>query len=263
MVTDILRGLIVAAVASTGAVISIPALAGDGSLKDNNAEMTYPLVTVSGLDVTRNAYESYSGIFYAFNRDLNRDGFVLRLLGTYGKYDYNDLLGGEHDAKYWQGDAMLGYQWVRGGVDIAVYLGADYQHHKIKPDDPFNELRGSEAGFKIAGDITTNDENTSPYYLQLAGSYSTAFETYYGLGRVGYKFGRVAAGPEAWLLGDVTGDAQRLGAFLSFDVPLNKSMYGTLAISSGYQFGDDDNYGGRNFDNGVYGTLEFRIAFGE
>ena len=262
----ILRGLAVATALGAGAVFSMPALAGGGngyggSYKDSGPEMTYPLVTISGLDVTKNAYESYSGLFYAFNRDLNRDGFVLRLLGTMGAYDYrND--GNKHDVDYWQGDAMLGYQWVRGGIDVGVYLGIDYQHHKVDPYDWENELRGAETGFKIAGDITSNDRNTSPLYFHLGGSYSTAFDTYYGLARIGHKFGHVTIGPEGWVLGDTTGDAQRLGAFLSFDVPITPTMFGTVAISGGYQFGSGDGFGGRNFDDGMYGTLEFRVAYG-
>jgi hypothetical protein len=261
-----LRGLAVATAFTAGAVFSMPALAGGGSygggsLKDSGPEMTYPLVTISGLDVTKNAYESYSGLFYALNGDLNRDGFVLRLLGTMGAYDYRNG-GTKFDADYWQGDAMIGYQWVRGGVDVAVYVGVDYQHHKIEPYDPANDLRGAETGFKVAGDITTNHMSTSPLYFHLGGSYSTAFDTYYGLARVGHKFGHVTIGPEGWVLGDLSGDAQRLGAFLSFDIPISPSMFGTLAVSAGYQFGSGDGFGGRNFDDGMYGTLEFRIAYG-
>lgn len=256
-----LRSVIMAAAFGAGATFSMPAFAGDGSLKDSGPDLAYPLVTVSGVDVTKNSHEFYTGLFYAFNRDLNRDGFVLRLLGTRGGYDY-DWGGVDFDAKYWQGDVMLGYQWVRNGIDVGVYLGVDFQDHKIKPDDPFNELRGSDTGFKIAGDIGTNDDNASPFYFNLNGSYSTAFDTYYGLARVGHKFGRITLGPEGWLLGDATGDAQRLGGFVSFDMPLSETLHGTLAISGGHQFGDDDGFGGRNFEDGVYGTLELRLAFG-
>ncbi|MGE0629488.1 MAG: cellulose biosynthesis protein BcsS [Hyphomicrobiaceae bacterium] len=228
--------------------------------------LTYPIAIVSGGDFAKNAAEGYTGLFFAFNRDLDRDGFVFRALGTRGVYDYRDS-GTTFDGDYWQGDVMLGYQWVRPGYEFGVYVGADFQNYDLSPDDPFNKLNGDEAGFKVAADLESNDGRPSPIYYNLQGSYSTAFDTYYALGRLGYKFGRITLGPEVWALGDVSGDAQRVGGFLMFDVPLRPTTPGRLTLSAGYQFTDDNNNNGR-FSNsgfgeeGAYGTIHFQIALG-
>ncbi len=164
------------------------------------------------------------------------------------------------EARYWQGDVMLGYQWVRNGYDLAVYLGVDYQDHRISPDDPDNKLRGSETGFKVAVDIESNDRINSPLYFAINGSYSTAFDSYYALARVGHKFGRITVGPEAWALGDVSGEAQRVGGFIAFDVPLGHTT-GTLLLSVGHQFGDHNDVR-KGFDESTYGTVNFRVPLG-
>lgn len=48
---------------------------------------------------------------------------------------------------------MLGYQWIRGGIDIGAYIGVDYQDYDLSPDDSTSDLRGDEVGFKVALDI--------------------------------------------------------------------------------------------------------------
>jgi Cellulose biosynthesis protein BcsS len=232
------------------AALSTPAIAGGGGPEDP----VYRALSVSGGDMTRNADEAYTGVYYAFNGDLSREGFIVRLFGTRGFYDYSN--GIDNDGNYWHGDLMIGYQWVRGRVDIGVYVGVDYQNYNIAVPDPANKLNGDETGFKVLFDLESNDRSSTPWYVALNGSYSTAFDTYYALGRVGYNFGRFILGPEAWALGDVTGDGQRLGAFIQFEVPT-----GTLALSAGHQFGDD-NIVGKGFDNGAYGTVSFRIPMG-
>lgn len=238
------------------AALTTPAVAGGGGAD----EPVFRGVMISGGDITRNADEAYSGVYYAFNGDISRDGFILRLLGTRGFYEYN-VSGTQFDANYWQGDVMIGYQWIRGGTDIGVYVGVDYQDHKITPDDPLNKLRGSEVGFKVGLDIESNDRNTTGIYYALIGSYSTAFDSYYALARVGRKVGRFTVGPEGWVLGDESGDGQRLGMFVSFDVPLGRDLAGTFTVSGGHQFGDDADIR-KGFDNGAYGTVNFRLPLG-
>jgi hypothetical protein len=252
---------VLAMVLGAGATLS-PASAGGGYQPPDDA--VYSFLVASGGDISKSAGEGYLGLYFALNRDLDRDGFIVRLLGTRGLYDYTDNDIG-FDGKYWQGDAMLGYQWVRGGIDFAVYLGVDYQDYKISPNDPASKLIGDEVGFKVAVDLESNGRTNSPYYYNLTGSYSTAFDTYYALGRVGYTFGRFTIGPEAWVLGDLTGDAQRIGGFLKFDVSLGGATSGSIALSGGYQFVDDHNGSGPNSkfgEEGAYGTLQFQMAFG-
>ena len=261
----------VALAISVCASLSAPAAA-DGRNRNGNggggyvADTTYSTVAISGVDVSRNADYYYSGVYYALNRDLSRDGFLVRVLGVRGFYEYDLFDAGVIDvhANYWVGDAMIGYQWVRGGVDVAALIGVEYQDHSLSLPDFTNPLQGSEVGFKVAADIESNGNDNSPWYFALGGSYSTAFDSYYALGRIGHKFGRFTVGPEAWALGDVSGDAQRLGGFVAWDVKLGDTL-GNISFSVGHQFSDGDDgssiEGGRNFDEGTYATAKFSLAF--
>lgn len=230
-------------------------------------DLAYPIIVLSGLDVADRIIEGYSGFYYALNGDLQRSGFILRVFGTSGSYDY-DLVTGRVDSDYFQGDVMLGYQWVVGRWDFGVYVGADYQHHTLTPDDPANHLRGSELGFKVLVDLETNQNGNSPIYAALRGSYSTAFDTYYAVGRLGYLFGRFTIGPEAWAFGDVEGDAQRLGGFIKFDLPMLGTTSTEVTLSAGYQWNDGNGrrFGGDNGflggEDGLYATIKFITAFG-
>ena len=259
------------------AALSTPAIADGGGYRNGgyanggngNGDETYSTVIVSGADMTQRANEMYTGFYYALNRDLDKDGFLIRILGSRGYYDYDTpgFFGPiQIDSNYWQGDVMIGYQVVRGGIDIGAYIGVDYQDYDLSfPGDSTNPLRGSEVGFKTAFDLESNCSNNSPWYVALRGSYSTAFDSYYALGRIGHKVGRFTVGPEAWALGDVSGDAQRLGAFIAWDVAIGRGTTGNISFSVGHQFSDGDDGGfeggGRNFDDGTYGTVKFWLAF--
>jgi Cellulose biosynthesis protein BcsS len=224
----------------------------------------YSIAIVSGFDVAKDAREGYLGVIGAFNGNLDRSGFLYRILGTIGSYEY-DSFGTNFDGDYWQGDVMIGYQIVSNGVTVAAYVGVDYQNYDVSPPDPGNPLNGSETGFKVAVDIETDRSRGSGLYAALDGDYSTAFDKYSVLGRLGMNFGKITIGPEGMLLGDVSGDAQRLGGFILFDLPFGASTASTLSLSAGYQFVNNaDDPAGRNFgEEGAYGTVKFSIAFGE
>ena len=270
-------GAAVACAFAVSAALSVPAIADGGGYRsgngggyangNGNGEETYSTVVVSGADMTERANEMYSGVYYALNRNLDSDGFIVRILGSRGYYDY-DAFGGfvQIDSNYWQGDVMIDYQVVRGGLDIAAYIGVDYQDYNLSfPGDPSNPLQGSEVGFKAAFDLESNGSTNSPWYYALRGSYSTAFDQYYALARIGHKVGRFTVGPEAWALGDESGDAERLGAFIAWDVSLGRGTTGNISFSVGHQFSDGDDGGfaggGRQFDDGTYGSVKFWLAF--
>lgn len=245
---------------------SAPALAGDDYNDYNNT--TYSIVTTSGGEVTNGAWEAYSGAYFAFNRDFSRDGWIGRIYGSAGRYDYEFTDGPDYvtvDGNYWNADVMFGYLWVRGGLDFSVLLGADFQERRAVAvvTDPFfsGREREDEFGFKVAADLETNGEGNSPLYLALGGSYSTAFESYYALGRIGYSFDRFTIGPEAWVMGDDSGDAQRLGGFLKLDHEIG-TVASRITVSGGYQFADEG-FAGEFGSEGGYATIELTLALGE
>ncbi len=279
--------LALAATLGVGAALSMPAQAADlGGSKgdytpyvDSNGDVVYSVVTVSGGEITNGAWESYTGAYFSFNRDFNRDGFFGRIYGSYGSYedstrgflDEDPPVPGRLrvDGDYWTGDLMLGYMWVRGGLDIAVMFGGEYQKRKATaiffPDGEVLGIGGratdNEWGFKVGASIETNGNDNRPIYFALEGTYSTAFESYYALGRLGYDFGRFTFGPEVWALGDDSGDAQRVGGFLKVDIPFG-TTYSTLIGSAGYQFANEGIAGEFGAEGG-YATVELRTAFGE
>jgi hypothetical protein len=219
-------------------------------------------VLFSGGEVAKNSWEGYDGGIFALNRNITTNGVLVRAMGSYGKYDYDGGGLGTVDGKMLQGDLMLGYQWVTPDRHFALYAGVDSIHHDLDPNDPLNPVRGSDTGFKLAMELESN--RSLPFYYALEGSYSTAFDTYYLLGRLGANRNGLIFGPEAWALGDETGDATRLGAFLSFNTNLIRDHYSEVTVSAGYQWVDNDlvNCGTFFGSEGAYATLNFAIYLG-
>ena len=184
--------MIVAASAAAFGLIA-PASAGDMG----PAPMPAPTprgVFFSGVDTVVGSTYAYDGVVVAWNGDLTRDGFVVRLYGSMGQYDLDPGHG-----TGWQGDAMIGYKFSRGPVWGSIFVGVDVQDYDLSPDDPTALVRGSETGFKVAGDLST--AYGSPIYASIAGNYSTAFNSYWARARVGVYRDKLTWGPEGVVLG--------------------------------------------------------------
>jgi hypothetical protein len=214
-------------------------------------------VWFSGYDVVKDARYVFDGVIVAFNGDMSRDGFALRVYGSHLDFDRNP-----GDGREWQGDVMLGYLFHRSHVSGGIYVGADYQNVKLKPDDPTEKVRGTEIGFKVAGDVSTDRE--MPYYFSLHANYSTAFETYWARARAGLTRHKVAFGAEGIAFGDEGFDAQRLGGFVMFDLNLLPNRPIEVTLSAGHQFVSDTKSGttgGIGGSEGTYGSVVFSLTF--
>jgi hypothetical protein len=250
------------------ALLSLPVAAlADGGMKSAccGDETVYSHIIFSGGEISKDSWEGYTGTIIALNRDLSKDGVLVRMMGSYGRYDY-DLGGTNYDGRMWQGDVMIGYQWIRDRVDIGFYVGVDHINHKISPVDATNPVSGSETGFKVAGDIETRTiELNLPHYFALEGSYSTAFDTYYALGRIGLHRSNVIFGLEGWLLGDETGDAQRVGGFVMWERKVRPDLLAEVTLSGGYQFVDNDGTLCGSFfgSEGGYANMNLAFKFGD
>jgi Cellulose biosynthesis protein BcsS len=215
-----------------------------GGLKDNGGppEPTQSLVLFSGFDVAKDSTYLFQGAVLALNRDLAKDGFMLRAYVGHADYEYdsgNVRISGSD----WQYDAMIGYKIGRGAMWAAAYIGIDYQDHKLTPKDPTNPVSGSEVGFKVALDAATL-RTEGPLYASLSGNYSTAFDSYWARGRVGMNHGHMTFGPEVVALGNSGFDATRVGGFFTFDVKITPTLPLELTISAGHQFVSGDSNGG-------------------
>jgi hypothetical protein len=220
-------------------------------------------VWFGGYDTVKGSNYYFDGIVVALNGNMSRDGLALRVYGSRVDYDLDPGSG-----RGYQGDVMLGYQFTRGAMSIGLYAGVDWQDYKLSPDDPTAEVRGSEVGFAVAGNLESSRDQ--PYYLSMSGKYSTAFESYWARLRTGLNRGRFTFGPEVIAFGDVEFDAQRFGGFVTFDVKLLPRFPLEVTLSSGYQWVNESGAGGGGGGGpitsvgggeGVYGLVVFSTTF--
>jgi hypothetical protein len=253
-----------ARIASAGLLMAALAMGGqamaDGSrkAKAQAADDTSMGVWFSGYDIAKDATYWFDGVIVAFNRDISKDGWALRVYGS--RVDFDQEPTG--DGRGWQGDLMLGYLFHRMGYSGAFYLGADYENYKLSPDDLSSPVRGTEWGFKVAADVATSDDR--PLYLAFSGTYSTAFDSYWTRVRVGHNRDRIVYGVEGQAFGNEDFNAQRLGGFLTFQLPLRPTLPLEVTLATGYQFVDESNNGDSTSTGGgkgAYGTIIFSTTF--
>lgn len=206
---------------------------------------------------------SYLGAVHALNRNLGSDGLLLRVMGSYGNYEY-DTIGGTHiDTDHFGGEVGLGYQIYSGGLRLAAYAMADYQNHDRTGFDALSVVVDDEWGFK--GQLEAETAASAPLYIGLTGNYSTAFDSYWSRARVGWNLGSAAwnltIGPEVMGLGNADFDQVRYGAFISGLPTLFSLIFGgdsKMAISGGYAESSGTGQGG---EDSVYGTVSSSFKF--
>jgi hypothetical protein len=184
-------------------------------------------------------------------------------------YDYanSDVSGGKTTGDGWQADLMVGYQWNRPYATLSALIGIDYQNQKLTPDDRTAKIRGEEVGFKVAANISSSDD--VPYFFDVGGEYSTAFETYWSRARVGAKImpGRLTIGPEAIAYGGDGYDNQRVGAFVTLNTAISPRLPVEITVSGGHQFVRGDSGSGssgsvgRGGGEGPYGQVNLGFTF--
>ena len=255
-----------------GATLSMPAGVRKGtvtrsrdrspSTKDSNdsEEPTERGYWYTGYDVVRGSQYAYSGGSVALNGDLSKNGFHVRVYGSWVGYDLNPGHG-----RGLQTDLMLGYRISNEKLDAGLYIGADYQNYRLRPDDPTEDVRGTEWGFKVAGDLASPREG-NPYYYALTGNYSTSFHTYWARARVGATLYGITFGPEGIVDGDLGFDAQRVGGFLIFELKLFPKMSPLeVGLDVGHQFVSHSNGGavggGIGGGEGTYGGIVLSVTF--
>ena len=73
---------------------------------------------------------------------------MLKLMFGGGIYHYTSGALGHVDVRgeLLSGAILPGYRFVRDRLIVTFYLGPDFQHHHLTPDDPSASLRGSYVG---------------------------------------------------------------------------------------------------------------------
>jgi len=213
---------------------------------------TYSTVLFGGFDIRTHSYYGYAGGVVALNGNIATDGFLLRGLVLYNPYDYTStaVAGGVVDGKMTSANAMIGYQKYFQGFVARFYAGAEYEGHRLSPNNPFDSNEGDHYGVHLRGDLET------PYFSQVYGSllasYGSATQRWWVRGRGGYNFNGFIIGPEGLLTGNRVTHEQRVGGF----VTLRSLAPFEVSVAGGYSRTDDSRGGGS-----AYGTLELSIAF--
>lgn len=217
-------------------------------------------VLFSGGDIKEDSWFAYVGAVHALN-GLSADGFAVKAFVGGGEFDYDATGPGigsiKNDGDSLTFDLLAGYRMHFDGMQVGIYGGVNYwdiDHDNFfvfGPVTPNVKANGDKFGAKIEAELSST--GPGPVYFDVRGSYSTAFDTYWSRGRVGYNVGMATIGPEGGLLGNDDYDQQRIGGFVQFDMP-NTGV--AVSVSVGYA--DTD---GSTGDDSVYGTFNISTVF--
>lgn len=250
---------------SVSASADAPGAKGTGEARPHAVSLYY------GTDAARDSRGYYVGGTIALNGDLGKSGFVLKGAASLSDYDYltNSVPGGEVEGETTQVNGLIGYQISQDHFGATVAIGADYQNIELEPDDPGATTKGSETGVIVSGDLyvlmpfAPGGDSERGIKLDLGGSFSTAFETYWSRLRVGYDTGKVSIGPEAVAMGGEDYEAQRIGGYVTYSFDFLPGMASEISFSVGHQFVPDQGGGSvnRGGGEGLYATMSSSVSF--
>ena len=120
----------------------------------SNPEPGARFLLFSTTDLWRQGGFAHGGLLWA-PTGLDRDGPVLKLMFGGGIYHYiSGALGNvEVQGGELAGAILPGWRFVRDGFAVTVFLGYDFQQHRLTPDDPSAGLRGSYIGARTGFDL--------------------------------------------------------------------------------------------------------------
>lgn len=231
----------------------------------------------TALDVTsRRSTFVYSSITVAPFDILDKSGVRVKVEGVNGGYHYNT----EGDSDFFQPpllsihghsvgvSALVGYEYVTETLNLAGFVGADYQHDSetfnpansplllVTDTDPSssgqrlrNPTVGTRWGVKFATDIDYHP--VEQWSFVLSGNYSTANNSWWSRLRPGYAvMPDVFVGPEVLYQGNNFYRQWRVGAHV------RGLKLGALEIGLASGFMRDS-----VVSNGTYGVVEASIRF--
>jgi hypothetical protein len=216
--------------------------------------MSGPSAYVYGGYVTvPDSWYAYAGAVAGIGHSLSQDGWLFRIGGGDGHYNYNMMPGVGHGADFQNGEAMIGYQAFVGNTHISGYVGANVEDHH-NSGDPFAVMKGTKWGVKGQGEIFT--ELNKDWYVFGLGTISSVWNNYLVMGKAGYNITpTISIGPEVMQLGNVRFDAIRTGPFIAWKV----TPFVHLIFSGGYSW--DERANSLNDHSGVYGSVYVSAAF--
>jgi len=108
----------------------------------------------SSTDVWHEGGFAHGGVLWAPS-GLDQQGLVFKLQAGGGLYHYTSGALGNADVRGELISAAIlpGYRFVRDKLIVTFFLGYDYQHHKLTPDDPSASLRGAYNGVRTGFEL--------------------------------------------------------------------------------------------------------------
>lgn len=237
-------------VAGNAVAADMPGKVAGGSV----APVYHPWLNVfGGFAVAPGSWFADMGAVWAADRNLDDDGWVFRLRGGFGNYDYKLFSGVKNSVDFQTGEAMIGYHKFWGSSRLSVYGGANIENHQ-NGGDPAAKVNGTKVGaaaqiewFQMVGDRS---------YLVLMATGSTAFDSYFTMAKYGFILAPAwSIGPEVAALGNDRFDARRGGGFVAWSATPSTQVI----FSAGYTY--DARHDALNDHSGVYGTLHVTARF--
>jgi len=152
----------------------------------------------AGFDLWRNGDAAHGGVLWSPG-GLAKSGFTLKLLIAGGDYGY-DSSGTAFTGRYGLISAMAGWRFKYERLEITAFAGPDFQGHRIAPDDPGNQMRGSHVGVRFGGDLWYQPSDS--FMATASVSVSTIGPNFWTRAAIGwYLFDRAWIGPEIMALG--------------------------------------------------------------
>lgn len=225
-----------------------------------------------GGSALKNSVYGYIGAIRAINGDIYRSGYLLRVDGGYGKYNYNALtsnLRNDDGSQYvsdssttnvrvniTSGSLMTGYQAVFGASYFTAYIGGNFDNYANSKQDSSSSVSGGKPGVK--GQIEFLLAPFSVVSFSSSSSISSAFTSYYSRNSLDFHCCGFSFGPEATFLGNKAYNQQRYGLSIS-DISFWSIK---LSLSGGYAELTTKSNNGDNSSDTVSNSVTVKGAYG-
>ena len=217
---------------------------------NGNGNGTNTVAAFLGFDASKDTYGTYVGALIAPFGTLDDSGFRLYIIGDGGYYRYPTDTG--KITGYTSGGALLGGWGFEGDTySVNLLIGPNAINHTLTSIDLENDVQGTAFGVMGRADVHLNP--TPQWLVTGEGDYSTAFNTYESLAKLGYELipnSRVYFGPEAGANGDRHSHQWRVGGHIS------EIKFLGLQIDIGAGYAKDSDNG-----PGAYGRIEISRTF--